>query len=170
MPVPSVSSTTSEQPAAAPDARLAEHRAVGVVVDRDRQPDALGHHLVEGDVVQRRIGRLDRHPGPRVERAGDAEADRLDAVAHGGPDLLDRVGDHLHESVLVETVDRTVGTVMDREVRVDRAGQELGAAEVDADDASLEHAGHDTAPHHGRPRRQAPIHPLPIPQAPAVAT
>ena len=31
------------------------------------------------DVVQRRVGRLHRHPGARVERAGDAEADRLDA-------------------------------------------------------------------------------------------
>jgi LCP family protein required for cell wall assembly len=35
---------------------------------------------------------------------------------------------------------------MDPEVGVDRAGQELGAAEVDAYDASLDHAGHDTAP------------------------
>ena len=32
------------------------------------------------------------------------------------------------------------------EVGVDRAGQELGAAEVDAYDASLDHAGHVTAP------------------------
>ena len=84
-------------------------------------------------------------PGARVERAGDAEADRLDLAVHGGPDLLDRIGDHLHEAVLVETVDRTVGTVMDAEVGVDRAGQELGAAEVDAYDASLDHAGHHTA-------------------------
>ena len=35
---------------------------------------------------------------------------------------------------------------MDPEVGVDRAGQELGAAEVDAYDASLDHAAHDTAP------------------------
>jgi LCP family protein required for cell wall assembly len=35
---------------------------------------------------------------------------------------------------------------MDPEVGVDRAGQELGAAEVDAYDASLDHAGHDIAP------------------------
>ena len=33
---------------------------------------------------------------------------------------------------------------MDAQVGVDRAGQELGAAEVDAYDASLDHAGHDT--------------------------
>ena len=88
-------------------------------------------------------------PGVRAlaekERAGDAEADRLDLVAHGGPDLLNGVGDHLHEAVLIEAVDQTIGTVMDREVGVDRAGQELGAAEVDAYDASLDHAGHHTA-------------------------
>ena len=41
----------------------------------------------------------------------------------------------------------------DREVGADRAGQELRAAEVDADDVSLGHAGHHTAPRHGRPRQ-----------------
>ena len=35
---------------------------------------------------------------------------------------------------------------MDAQVSVHRAGQQLGAAEIDADDASLGHAGHLTAP------------------------
>src|SRR4029079_10954054 len=38
----------------------------------------------------------------------------------------------------------TVGTVMDRPVGVHGACQQLGAAEIDADDASLGHAGHLT--------------------------
>src|SRR5215217_3044939 len=96
--------------------------------------------------MQRRVGRLHRLAGSGIERAGNAEAHRFDPIAHGGPDLLHRVGDHLHETILVETVDRAIGTVMDREVGVDRAGQELGAAEVDAYDASLDHAGHHIAP------------------------
>jgi hypothetical protein len=123
------------------DPRLAQDRAVGVVVDHHRQPEPRGHDLVERDVVQRRVGRLDRHPRARVERARDPEADRLDLRTHGGPHLLDRIGDHLHETVLIQAVDQAVGTVMDPEVGVDRAGQELGAAEVDAYDASLDHAG-----------------------------
>ena len=53
--------------------------------------------------------------------------------------------DHLDELQLVEAERRAVGTVMDRSVRVHGAGQQLGAAEIDADHASLGHAGHLTA-------------------------
>ena len=40
---------------------------------------------------------------------------------------------------------------MDAQVGVDRAGQELGTAEVDAYDASLDHAGHDSRCQRNRP-------------------
>ena len=77
-------------------------------------------------------------------------------------DLLHRVGDHLHEFVLRQAVDKTVGTVNHRQVRADRPRQQLRAAEVDADDVALGHRA--TLPiRHGRPsrRRRAPVHAVP---------
>ena len=87
----------------------------------------------------------------------------VDRPADRRADLLHGVGDHLHEFVLRETVDRTVGTVDHRQVRADRACQQLRAAEVDADDVALGHRRPPYRSRHGRPsrRRQAPVHALP---------
>ena len=132
-----------------PDPRLADHVAVRVVVDHDGHPEPLGHHGPERDVLERHVDGLHRHPRPRVERARDAEPDRLDRRADRRADLVDRIGDHLHEFVLREAVNRTVGTVDHRQVIADRARQQLRAAKVDADDVSLGHAGghYDMAEH-----------------------
>ena len=126
-------------------ARLGEDRAVGVVVDDHRQLQALGHDVREADVVQREVDGLDGQPRARVERARDAEADRLDVAADRPAHALDGVRDHLHQLHLVQAERGAVGTVMDRSVSVHGAGQQLGAAEIDADHASLGHAGHLTA-------------------------
>ena len=97
-------------------------------------------------IGEREVDRLDGHPGARVERAGDAESDRVDLPADGGADLFDGVRDEPDELHLIQAEHRAVGTVMDRQISVQRAGQQLGSAEIDADDASLGHAGHITAP------------------------
>jgi hypothetical protein len=102
---------------------LGQQREVGVVVDVDRQPQALGHHVGEGDVRQRQIDRDHRDPRALIDQAGDPESDRLNLAARGLADLFDRVNGRLEERRLVETRYRPLGAMVDREVSIDRAGQ-----------------------------------------------
>ena len=56
------------------------------------QPEPLGHHLARTRCpASGSVDRLDGHPGARIERAGDAEADRLDRRPTAVADLLHRV-------------------------------------------------------------------------------
>ena len=57
---------------------LGEHRAVGVVVDGDRQPEPLGHQRLEADALERQVRRGRDDAAAAVDHAGHAEADARD--------------------------------------------------------------------------------------------
>ena len=117
-------------------ARLGEHRAVAVVVDRHRQPEPLGHHRLERHVRQWQVGGVGRGAGAPVERHRNAEADRLDLLVDLGAGLLDGLDDRRHEARLIEPERLTPDAVAHGEIGPDNACEELGAAEVDPDDAA----------------------------------
>ena len=123
MPVPIVIITASRQPRAAPARCSARSGKVGVVIDVDRQPEALGHHVGEGDVGQRQVDGDHGDSGALIDQAGNPEADRLDLAARRLANLVDRVNGRLEQRRLVETRYRPLGAMVDREVHIDRAGQ-----------------------------------------------
>ena len=77
------------RPARRAEAPLREHRRVGVVVDEDRQPDALGDEIAERHVDDRQVRRHHGDAALAVDQAGDPDADRVDAARPA----LDRVAD-----------------------------------------------------------------------------
>ncbi len=127
--------------------RLRPDRAVGVVVDLDRQAEPLAHHLAELQIGERQVDRLDRHAGPAIERAGDSEADGLYVPVNCLASLLDRVDRRVEQRRLVDPEDFSARSVVNGEpLGVDRSGQELGPAQIDADHAAGRHFDHDTPP------------------------
>src|SRR5579875_1028533 len=76
-----------------------------------------------------------------VDQRGDAEADRLHRLTGGLAQLPDRVDDHLEQVRLTQPEDRPLDAVMDVELGIEHAAQQLGAAHVDPDDAPAGHAG-----------------------------
>ena len=88
MPVPSVSMIASLRPARRAAAPLGEHRRVGVVVDDDRQPEALGQQVAHArrraaaggwSRARRRVAGSTRHGMPRPT-AEDLAGRRLDGL------------------------------------------------------------------------------------------
>ena len=145
IPVPIVSIATSAAPLAAPGARLGPDRAVGVVVDLHRQPEALGHEVGEGQVGERQVDGLDRDPGPAVERAGDPEADRVDFATDGIASLLYGFDHRLDEGGLVQPEGLPARSMVDGEsFWIDGSGQEFRPAQIDADHTAGRHCDHDT--------------------------
>ena len=135
IPVPIVRRRASVAPCAAPAAPLHEHRRVRVVVDLDRQPGALAHDVGERQVRDRQVHRGRRDPAPVVHEARDAEADADHRIPCSPTRLLDGLGDRVEERCGVGVGYEPLGAVMDPEVRVDHARQELRASQVDADHA-----------------------------------
>ena len=126
-------------------ASLRPDRAVGVVVDLDRQPEPLGHHLAELQIGEREVDRLHRDAGPAVERAGDPEADGLYLPVNRLASLLNRVDRRVEQRSLVDPEDLAARSVVNGEpLRIDRSRQELGPAQIDADHAAGRHFDHPT--------------------------
>ena len=73
---------------------LGDRRDGGVVVDVDRQAEALAQDLAQRDLLQRDVDRGAGHPPGEVHDARDADADRV-----GGQLLLDRLDELLDERV-----------------------------------------------------------------------
>ena len=103
--------------------RLREQRRVAVVVDRDRQAEALGQHVAHRDAVQRQVVGVERHARRRVDETGDPEPDREDRRGRGLARLLDRLDELVDERAGVVRAGQTVGAVMHLELRVDRPGE-----------------------------------------------
>ena len=59
---------------------LCERGATRIVLDLDRQADAVVHPVAERNVAQRDVHRAERHPALVVDPRRDAEADSRDAV------------------------------------------------------------------------------------------
>ena len=121
--------TTSPRPAAGAVARLGEHRAVAVVVDRDRKPEPLGHHGLERHVRERQVRRVDGGAGAPVERDRDAEADGRDVVVdrpRGASSTASTIV--VEQRRLIEAERLPPHAVAHGEIGADDAGQQLGAA------------------------------------------
>ena len=159
IPVPSVSITTSPAPPPAPYRASASTAQLPSLSTADRQPEPLGHHRLERHVRERQVGGVGGGAGAPVERHGDAEADRRDLLVHGGARLLHRLDDRRHQARLIEPERLAPHAVAHGEIGPDDAREELGAAEVDPDDAARAGAGrrhggcHHTHP--GWPTRNA---------------
>ena len=115
------------------------------------------------------VDRLHRHPG----RASNVQGMPKPTAAIGSPTAV-RISSTASATSARARAGRdraqAVGTVMNREVRVDRAGQQLGAAEVDADDASLgARRPRYRSPWPTARRSRAAVHPLPLAAAPSPA-
>ena len=116
------------------DRPFRDRRRVAVVVDRDRDPEALLHPVAEVDVGQGDVDRGDRPAGSLIDRRGDAEADRR-CVAQP----LDHAVERLEQLLLRFERSRALAALSDRPVLPDDAGGDLRSTEVDADDAVFSH-------------------------------
>ena len=135
IPVPIVSRRASVAPCAAPARHSTSIAAFASLSTCDREPGALAHDVGERQVRDREVHRGRRDPAPVVHEAGDAEADADDRIPRSATGLLDGLGDRVEERCGVGMGHEPLGAVMDPEVRVDHARQELRASQVDADHA-----------------------------------
>ena len=168
MPVPSVSMIALLRPARLAQPPLGEHRRVAVVVDGDRQAEALGEHVAHRHAVQRQVVGVERDAGRRIDEARDAEAHREDRRGRRLDRLLHRLDELVDERAGVVRARQTIGAVMHLELRVDRPGEQLRPSQVDADDAA---GGHDRPPYlaHGGPPGASRVQALPHATAPSRA-
>ena len=133
MPVPTVTRVRSRGAAAGAEAVLAPGRDVAVVLDDDRQS---GRRLEQG--ADRHLGpaqvRGEVDPGPvGVDEARDAEPDAVERLRGPAHQLVDHLGDQVEHVVRIIAGRRSAGGRDDLAVVGDDAGQDLGAADVDAD-------------------------------------
>ena len=122
--------------------RLGEHRAVAVVVDRHREPEPLGHHRRERDVRERQVGRV-RRPCPcagRASRGCRSRPPRSPRRPPPAPPRRPRRSSPSARAWSSPNAWRRIA-VAHGEIGADDAREELGAAEVDPDDAARTRAG-----------------------------
>ena len=162
IPVPSVSITACAGAARRPEAVLGEHRRVGVVVDDDRQAEALGHQVAERHVLDRQVVGEDRDAALRGRSARGCRTRRLaTSPLGGGADLLHRRRRSCRAPRGSPSPRaRRKARWWTPRSRVDGTGEQLRAAEVDADHAA---AGHRPPPYTARagPPRAPPVHEVP---------
>ena len=116
------------------EAVLGERRDVGVVVDEDRQPEALADQVADRDVDDRQVDGADRDPALAVDRARDPEPDRRGLRT--GVDRASRISASSSSSSSLERAAegaRRWPGWSTRCVGVDHADEHLRPAEVDAD-------------------------------------
>ncbi len=142
MPVPMVRITASLAPAGGSRPMLGQRRHVAVVVHEHRQAQPLGHDVAEGNVGQREVHRDHAPAGPLVHQARDSEADRGDFGAGRLPSFLNGFYSDVEQRRLVKTGHGALGAMVDSEPLIDRSGQDLRPAHVDADGASAWHVDH----------------------------
>ena len=75
---------------AGPEAVLGERRAVRVVLERDREPEAVGEQVAQRHVLERDVDGGPRPAGSLVDERGDPDAERDDL---GIEQLVDRALD-----------------------------------------------------------------------------
>jgi len=122
---------------------FAEHRAVGVVVQRGRQSQGVAQALPQGHVDPAEIRRQQDNALVNVERprSADPDADDLEAGdlpsrgRHAPPGQLhdpvhDRVGPLLRPGRLAHQGEERIA------ILPDAPGDDVGPAQVDADDRS----------------------------------
>ena len=133
MPVPIVRPTTWSAPRAAPKRASTSVATFASLSMKTGSAESLGHDVAERDVGERQVDAHHRVPVALVDQAGDPEADRL----HVGV-VLQQLGgafdDRLDERLLGQALDEPVHAVVHLELLVDDAAEQLGAAEVHADD------------------------------------
>ena len=123
-----------------PDPRLAQHGAIGVVVERRHQAEALGELGAQRHVHPAEIGGEEHHAGVPIERARGADADAEDLrLGQLTTQLGHRVMPHLdqrgHDGIRAACgVGRSRMIADDaRTIGGDGADHEIGAADVDAE-------------------------------------
>jgi len=116
---------------------LCERRRVGVVLDGDGEPQALGGSVAESEVVQRDVDRASDGSALVVDLRRDSEADRDGTL----PQVLLNSPDDALEQILLR-VDRRgmLAPLFGRAVAGDESGEDLRAAHVDADHSVRIHA------------------------------
>ena len=111
---------------------LGEDRGVYVVVDEDRKPERVAHHVPDRDVDQRQVHRHDRDAGPLVDRAGDPEPGRGDVRARG-PGVRELPLERVEHLPRAAPAGRLGAAVEDPLLAVDYRDAHFRPAEVDAD-------------------------------------
>ena len=147
MPVPMVRPTTWRAAARRAQPPFAHRGAVGVVVERGREADALRDAVAQRKVAPPEVGRDDHEPLLAVERTGRAHADAREMRRASPPSgsscrrSSPRSGPRCGPPRLRRPAFTSVGTERTPYVRdpsvVHRADHDVGAAEVDADDEFL---------------------------------
>src|SRR6478735_1089253 len=108
---------------------LAPRRGVGVVLDHDRELDALLELALEVLVAPGDVRCEEHHRALLVDVAGRTHADRLDRVP--GAELGHQAGDRLLDGLGVGRGRLDAELLDDRAVLVDDTAGDLGAADVD---------------------------------------
>ena len=124
--------------AAGAEAPLGQGRRVRVVLDADGDAEPLAEDLAERDSGQRDVDRVERATRPRSSTEGMPSPR---AAMLGLAQLLDRLGDRLDELVLGLGGRRHLARLTDRPVAFQHPGEDLRAAEVDADDTLSDSPG-----------------------------
>ena len=104
-------------------AMLGERCQIRVVVDEHRDPEPLGHHVSERDVIELEVDRDDRFAGPAIDQGRDAEADRGDLPAGAVAQLVDGVLYGGEKRDLVETDNGPLYAMVNPQVTVEHPGQ-----------------------------------------------
>ena len=123
MPVPTVTTTTSSAPTAAPSSVLGDRRQVRVVVDEHGDPEPFGHDRSERKIGELKVDGDDRFPGPRVDQRGNPEADGGDLRARVLAKFVNRVLYGCEERDLVETDHVPLHAMVNAKVTVEHSGQ-----------------------------------------------
>jgi len=102
-----------------------------------RQVEPLGHHVAERHVGDRNVHRQHRCAVLLGRSATGSRSRPHRRGRRGGAHLLDGVGDRIQERRLLDPRHRALalGGGWDLLLGIDGAGEHLGAAEVDPDDA-----------------------------------
>jgi LCP family protein required for cell wall assembly len=111
-------------------------RRVRVVLDPDRQREALRHSPANVEAVERNVHRSLDPPGLLVDARGDPEAERDDRVVQELFDGRVEAGEH---GVLRLERSRRLAPLLHGAVARNDTGEDLGSAQVDADDTGFSH-------------------------------
>ena len=160
MPVPSVSSAASRAPTAAPKRHSASIAALASLSTNTGSPSRSAMTSRNGRSASGRLTAMTAMPRSWSMRHGipmPTASTVPDAPSIASRTSRDRADDRVEHARLVGSARRAGRPMMDVQCRVDRAGQELRATEVDPDHAA---GRHDRPPyraacrHPRTPRRQ----------------
>ena len=124
------------EPSSRPELPLRQRGGIRVVLDPDRETEALARVPGEVEVVEREVRRAENPPRPALEVRGNAEPDRPDAVVEH---RLHGVVERLQHGFLGGF--RAVLLVMpvDDSLPIDETGADLRPAHVDSDHEGSAH-------------------------------